>query len=188
MSIPSTSRLRLVAAPATPETRHPAPVDPRDIGQLFRAYAPYVARVAMRIMGNSHEVDDLVQDVFLDAQRGIAKLRDPKAVKGWLAQIAVRNARRRLKKRAFMRTLGLDRPADFDGALDPTAAGDRSELLSVYRILDGLPSETRIAWVMNKVEGESLDTVGELCDCSRATAHRRIQRAQKALEEGLNDG
>ena len=87
------------------------PVIQLDFDTVFRRYGPYVAAVAHRLLGRDDEVDDTVQEVFLVAVRGLARVRDPLAVKSWLARIAVRVARRRLQVRRFRSYLGMDGPA-----------------------------------------------------------------------------
>ena len=51
----------------------------------------------------------------------------------------------------------------------------------VYGALDGLPARERVAWTLRHVEGESLEQVALLCDCSLATAKRRIASAHEKL-------
>jgi len=171
--------------PSSPSSEH---VDPEDMEQLFRRFAPYVARIAGRILGRWGEVDDIVQDVFLDAHLGLKALRDAAAVRHWLATVTVRKARRRLGRRGVMRWLGLD--ASFDGSQIPDAnasAETRAYVIAVYRILDTVSPDARVAWLMHRVEDESLETVATICKCSRATAHRRVCEAQLALEKGFQD-
>src|SRR5258705_11796925 len=91
-----------------------ADVDPRDFDEVFRRYAPYVARVALRLLGNDSEVDDLVQDVFLEAYRGLSALREAGALGAWLARVCVRRATRRLRRRRFLALLSLANVADRD--------------------------------------------------------------------------
>jgi RNA polymerase sigma-70 factor, ECF subfamily len=161
-------------------------VDPADLGQVFRRFAPYVAGIAGRILGRWGEVDDIVQDVFLDAHRGLGTLRDPGAVRRWLATVTVRKARRRLGQRRLFDLIGLDAPVDPLEIPDPTAnAEERAHSAAVYRILDRLRPDVRIAWILHRVEAEPLERVAEVCRCSRATAHRRVVEAQAALERGL---
>jgi len=175
--------LRLVRPVAAPSVAVEAPVDGSDLDAVFRRFAPYVARIGARMLGRSAEVDDLVQDVFLDALRGLRTLRDPGAVRGWLATVAVRNARRRLRRRALWSALGLDRGTDLEGLVDDGATPEmRADVLAVYRALDGVPTDARIAWILSVVEGHSLEEVAAIGGFSRATAHRRIQLAQAAVE------
>jgi DNA-directed RNA polymerase specialized sigma24 family protein len=81
------------------------------LDEIYRWYCRYVAAVILRLDGRPSELDDLVQDVFVEAAAGIARLREPGAIKGWLATIAVRTVRRRLRMRRAWRFLGLERDA-----------------------------------------------------------------------------
>lgn len=177
-----TANLRLVRATEAP--LEAAEVDPSDLDGLFRRFAPYVARIGARILGREGDLDDLVQDVFLDGIRGLGALRDPAAVRGWLATVTVRHARRRLRARRLWALLGADRPIDADTLLAPgSSPEDRAQLVAVYRTLDELAADARIAWVMHEVEGHALEEVASICGFSRATAHRRIQEARAAIDE-----
>lgn len=159
-----------------------------DFDSVFRRYAPYVAAVAHRLLGRDADVDDTVQEVFLVAVRGLAGVRDPSAVKSWLARIAVRVARRRLQMRRFKTYLGMDDPSAYDTVADSQASPEQRTLLArVYRVLDGLPADQRIAWTLRHIEGEQLESVAVLAGCSLATAKRRIAAATTALEEAFSD-
>jgi RNA polymerase sigma-70 factor (ECF subfamily) len=161
---------------------------PDTLDELYRAFAPYVARLGGRILNHTPDVDDLVQDVFIDAWSGLEKLRSASAVKGWLATVTVRKARRRIRRRAFLARLGFGGDFDPSTQLDASASAETHAWAStVYRILDGLSADARIAWVLHRVEGESLERVGELTGCSRATAHRRVRDAELAFELELQD-
>jgi RNA polymerase sigma-70 factor (ECF subfamily) len=58
-------------------------------------------------------------------------------------------------------------------------------LTRMYRALDGLPVNQRLAWSLRHIEGERLETVALLCHCSLATAKRRIVAAQKVISEAV---
>jgi len=153
----------------------------------FRRFAPYVARVGMRILGHGDELDDLVQDVFLAAHRGLWRLRDAGAMKGWLATVTVRLARRRLRARKVRAFFGLGNPVETERAVDTRAAPDECALLaSIYRILEGVPTERRIAWVLHRIEGEPLEQVARMCGCSLATAKRRIAATQETIQAAVS--
>jgi RNA polymerase sigma-70 factor (ECF subfamily) len=180
--------LRLIRGAAA-QAADDAPVDTRDLDAVFRRFAPYVARLGGRLLGRSSDVDDLVQDVFLDAMKGLRSLREPAAIRGWLRTVTVRHAHRRLRRRRLWSALGLDGGGDVDALVGSSSSPQaRAEVLAVYRALDGLPADARIAWIMHAVEGHSLEEVAELGGFSRATAHRRIQLAQQAVEAALRVG
>lgn len=155
---------------------------------LFRSYSPYVAAIALRLLGRDEDVDDVVQDVFLSAWKGATNLRDPGAIKGWLATVAVRTARRRLKMRRVKMFLRLDDDPDYGNVAAPGASPEEKALLSrIYEVLDGLPVDQRLAWTLRYVEREQLDDVARLCDVSLATAKRKIAAAQQAISATLGD-
>lgn len=200
----SPARLRLVRSPPAVAGEEPAgaepdgvggtaapasagpDVDPRDLDAVFRRFGPYVARIGARLLGRADEVDDLVQDVFLDAMRGLASLRDAGAVRAWLATVTVRHARRRLARRSLLSFFGLDRGVDPESLMDPaTEAEARAEVIAVYRALESVDADARIAWTLHVVEGHALEEIAEIAGYSRATAHRRIQLAQAAVEAAL---
>jgi RNA polymerase sigma-70 factor, ECF subfamily len=178
--------LKLVTPLPVRVEAEPVSLDPASV---YRRYAAYVAAVAQRLLGRDDEVDDTVQEVFLIAVRGLSGVRDPEAIKGWLARIAVRVARRRLRARRLRTFLGLEAVGAGDLPLsDFTSPEQRALLCSLYRALDELPADQRIAWTLRHVEGEQLEAVADLCGCSLATAKRRIAAAAKWLEEVVSDG
>lgn len=183
----SPSRLRLVRGDADPEENRPSPPDPSDLDAVFRAYSPYVARVAQRLLGDPSQVDDVIQEVFLAAMRGLEKVRSPEAVKSWLGTVTVRTARRRLRRSRLRAFVGLDRVPARLLIGDEVSPEVRAHLTAVYRVLDRLPTDDRIAWILRHVEGHNLEEVGALVGCSRATAHRRVSRTSAALTEAFRD-
>ncbi|HEX2659968.1 MAG TPA: sigma-70 family RNA polymerase sigma factor, partial [Polyangia bacterium] len=134
------------------------------LDDVYRRYCRYVAAVVLRLDGRSTEVDDLVQEVFLQAARGIRGLRDPEAVKGWLATITVRVVRQQLRRRRVRRLFGLDAANEYADTIDPAASPvDRLMVRTIYRILDEVAVEDRIAFSLHHMEGERLEEVARLC-------------------------
>jgi RNA polymerase sigma-70 factor (ECF subfamily) len=187
--------LRLLRDSDTRELSPPATLSvvaeagPLDLDGLYRRHASYVAAVAVRLLGRDEEVDDVVQDVFLEAVRGIASVRDPNAVKGWLARIAVRTCVRRLQKRKLFRALQLQLESqDYEQLAGPRATPEQRVLIAkVYRLLDRLPARTRVIWILRHVLDESLQTMVELTACSQSTVQRKLREAEHLLEQELRD-
>lgn len=170
----------------------PAEANPADLLEfdwVYRRYASYVAAVAHRLLGRDPEVDDTVQEVFLVAIRGLSGVRDPNAVKSWLASIAVRVARRKLRLRRMRAFLfGTLDPSLRPGLGGPVASPEHHALLKrVGHMLDSLPANHRIAWTLRHVQDERLESVATLCGCSLATAKRWIAAAEQAIEDGFSD-
>jgi RNA polymerase sigma-70 factor (ECF subfamily) len=160
-----------------------APAQSLDTASTYRRYAPYVAKIGMRILGRRDEIDDFVQDVFLNVHRNLDSVREPGAIKSWLAQLAVHEATRRLKRHRLRRWFGLDSVPDYVDIADAVASPEQRTLLAhVFRLLDALPAEDRVAWALRYIEGETMVRVASLCDCSLSTAKRRVANAELALE------
>lgn len=161
--------------------------DARDVDALYRRYAAYVAGVAVRLLGRDGEVDDLVQDVFVQALRGISQLREPAAIKGWLAKVTVRLAVQRLRRRRLMAALQLEAAASYELLARPDTTPEQKVLLArVYGVLDRMPARTRVIWTLRHALGESLQSICELTGCSQSTVQRRLRDADAQLAEELD--
>jgi len=152
---------------------------------LYRRHAAYLLAIAARLLGNRNEGEEVVQDTFVTAFEQLRTLREPAALRGWLAQIAVSLVRRRIRKGRMLRLLGLDRGAD-DATLAALASpgtppDQRAELALVDRALQAVSANVRIAWMLRLVEGLELTEVASACGCSLATAKRRIAAAEIAV-------
>ena len=186
----SRSRPELRLVPAVPDRARElppwrAPSEPRELTleALYQDYAPYVGAVASRLLGRAAEVEDVVQDVFTAAVQGLRRRDDALEVKGWLAKVTVRRCVRQLRLRRLWRLVDLDAEPSYERLADPSAGPAERRLVSeVYRALDGVSANERVAWTLRHVEGESLEEVARLCECSLATAKRRIAAAHEKIK------
>jgi RNA polymerase sigma-70 factor, ECF subfamily len=160
-----------------------------ELADLFRRYSSYVATIGLRLLGRDDELDDLVQDVFIEAYRGLHALRNTEAVKGWLARITVRRATRRLRARRLRSFFSLEALPPDASLVDAGATPEEKALVaSTYRMVERLPVRQRVVWVLKHIQGETLDAIAELCGCSKATVQRRLRAAEHALDEGKGHG
>jgi RNA polymerase sigma-70 factor (ECF subfamily) len=134
-----------------------------------------VHRMLKRTFGPAHEVDDLVQEVFLLLFDRVATLREPRALRAFVITLTAYTIRRELRRKRVMRwlTLGeapvaVGRDADLDS---------REALRRLYGILDRLSADDRIAFTLRFFEGLELVEVAEATGTSLATAKRRLAQA-----------
>jgi RNA polymerase sigma-70 factor (ECF subfamily) len=157
---------------------------------LFRRYAPMANGMAFRLMGRDADVDDLVQDAFVVAFGRLESLDDPQAFGAWLGSILVRTAGKVIRRRVLMEKLGLRRrgePIDIDAVAARVAGPDvAAELRGIYKRVERLPADLRIAFLLRRVEGMELEEVARATGVSLATAKRRIAAAQQAVERWLD--
>lgn len=162
---------------------------PTSFDAAYRRYCSYVAAIAHQLLGRDGEVDDVVQDVFLQAYRGFEQLERPEALKRWLATITVRVVSQRLRRRRVRRILRLEPDYDYDQLPSADASPEtRLWLARVYGALDDLPVQERVAWLLRHVEGATLEEVAGRCECSLATAKRRISAAHARLQRVVVHG
>jgi RNA polymerase sigma-70 factor (ECF subfamily) len=157
---------------------------------FYRRHVAGVTAVVRRLLGNSLDAEDVVQDAFVTAFEIWGQLRDPDQAGRWLLTIAIRKTYRRFRKRRLLRLLGLDRTTD-DATLEalgrPDATGEaRAELALLDRVLARVSAAERVAWMLRYVEGMSLDEIAETCACSLATAKRRISGANERVRVHLD--
>lgn len=151
---------------------------------IFDRHASRVRRVLMRLLGPDRDLSDLLQDVFVMALRDIEKLSDPAALGGWLAGIAVHVARHEIRRRTRWRWIRFLPQEDMPDVAGPSAdAEGRAQVRAVYRALDALPADERIAFALRFIDGMELTEVARHCDVSLATIKRRLQRAEAMFRE-----
>lgn len=73
---------------------------------LLLRYAPSVNSLAFHLLGNDEELDDVVQECFVQALASLGSLRDALAFESWLRLIVVRTAARLIRRRQIARRLG----------------------------------------------------------------------------------
>lgn len=167
---------------------------PAAAGEIWDRFAALVRGLLRRSLGPDHDVEDHVQEVFLRFFSRLRELREPSAVRSFLVGITLRVSRSELRRRRLRRWLHLTE----DGALPdtPAAACDdaaREALARLYRILDGLDDEARLAFVLRHVEGLELTEVAGALEVSLATVKRRLGKvsarvlAQVARDPILSD-
>ena len=156
-----------------------------DLGEAYRRHRGALTAAAVRILCRRDEVDDLLQDVFVEALRGIHNLREPAALCAWLTRVTVRVAQRRLGQPRF---IALDDHPEATDVADPAASpADRALLGALAEIMSALPHEHRRAWALRYVDGEQLEDIAARCHCSLATIKRRIAEVRAVLEQATAD-
>jgi len=166
--------------------------DPRAFEALYRRHSQFAINLAVRLQGGNQDVEDLVHDAFVRVHERLHELRDRAAFRAWLGSIVVRLVRTRLRRERLARFLGLSGSRDSGVELESLAAHDaspevRAQLAQVYALLSMMPADLRITWALRFIENHRLEAVAELCDCSLATAKRRLQKAQQFLEQHFID-
>lgn len=143
---------------------------------LYAAYARMVHGILLARVPRA-DVDDLAQDVFLQAMQRLRTLRDAAAFGGWLAAIARNRAADHLRR--MPRTTEL--PEDIVGAADH----DQTEALAVLAVIQTLSDAYRETLVLRLVEGMTGPEIAARTGLTPASVRVNLHRGMKQLRERL---
>lgn len=157
---------------------------------LYARHARAAFGLAHRVLSGD-EVEDVVQDAFMTALERLDQLRDGQAFAAWLFSIVIGKARSRLRKRRWLRVLGLGRHEghDFESFVSSEGSPEVSTELNVlYGFLNELPMDIGIALVLRRVEGMTVREIANTMDVSESTAKRHVQAGEVLLAARLTRG
>jgi RNA polymerase sigma-70 factor, ECF subfamily len=158
--------------------------------ELYARFRRIVAANLYRVLGDATDLDDLVQDVFVIAFRGLATFRGEAKLSTWLYRICVnvalgriRSARRRPPPLAV---------ADVEAVSDARAGSELGETperalaraqarARVYRALEQLAPKKRIVLHLHEIEGLDLKEIAYLVDSNPVTVRTRLFYARREL-------
>lgn len=152
---------------------------------LFRRHVRLVGGLIFRVYPSRIDLDDLVQDTFIAAFESLKSLKNPQAFAAWVGSLAIRITHKKLRRRRIAARLGLGTSEEvaWDEVIAPTCPPDvAAELREIYTILASFPTNERVAFLLRKVEGMSLEEVATATETSLATVKRRIAAAEDRLE------
>jgi RNA polymerase sigma-70 factor, ECF subfamily len=156
-------------------------------GQLVAA-ALSGAGTAKRALFDRYVTMVAVQDSFIGAFTGLARLENVEAFRGFLASITTRTAIATLRRRKLLTRLGLRRrePVRLEALTAPhTPADVVAELRQVYGVIDEFPAHERVVLLLRRFEELSLEEIADRTGASLATVKRRLARAERLLAQAL---
>lgn len=151
-------------------------------------FAPMVHRMLKRAFGEPHDIDDMVQDVFLCLFRKLPGLRDPGALKAFVVAITVKTIQYEIRRRRMRARFGVlrggdgetDSPSEDRSTEQPDPAA-RQALQRFYAVLDRLNARDRTAFVLRFFEGMELTELANALDISLSTTKRLLEKVGKRV-------
>jgi RNA polymerase sigma-70 factor (ECF subfamily) len=171
--------------------------DPAAFAQLVEANQRNVYNLALRMLNDPQEAEDVLQETFLSAYKALPGFEGRSSLSTWLYRIASNASLMRLRKKR-PETTSIDEPLELEeGESLPRQFVDWSsapedELLSgeARRMMDEavaeLPEGLRIVFILRDIEGLSTQEAGEVLELSEAAVKTRLHRARLALREKLS--
>ena len=155
--------------------------EPAATRELFRRHRQRVHASLFRVLGSNRDMDDLLQESFLQVFQSLRGWRAEASLATWIDRVAVRCAYRHLSRRGRrVETSSLhdDEPA----ALTSPDEGPREGVARLYAALDELAPAARLAFTLHELDGRSLAETAELVGSSVTATKLRVWRARKRIE------
>ena len=164
--------------------------EPAATRELFRRHKNRVHASLFRVLGSNQEMDDLLQEAFLQVFQSLRGWRAEASLATWIDRVAVRCAYRHLSQRQRrVATASLDDDADGDAAPSSPAAGPgarrqlaRDGVVRLYAVLDELSPAARLAFTLHELDGRSIAETAELIGSTVTATKLRVWRARKRIE------
>ena len=148
--------------------------------KIYDAYIREVTLTVARYIGPGPEVEDVVQDVFLELHRSLPNVSDYEAFGGWVYRVArnvsISHVRQRKKSLNFV---------DLQTFKEPTSQwkrlAAREKIRALYVALDSLSEEQRDAIIKYEIEGNTLQEIADETETSINTVASRVRRGRGQL-------
>jgi RNA polymerase sigma-70 factor, ECF subfamily len=167
-----------------------------EFARLVEAYSPHIYRLALKMLDNPQDAEDILQETFIKAFRSLNGFDGRSKVSTWLYRIATNEALMLIRKRK-PDSISLQEPVEnIEGEQEPLQIVDwcclpEDELLSteVRRQLDkaveSLPHSLRLVFLLRDIEGLSTRETAEVLDLTETAVKTRLSRARLRLREEL---
>jgi RNA polymerase sigma-70 factor, ECF subfamily len=173
--------------------------DRQAFGRLAQQYQRQCAAVALRLLGNTHDAAELVQDALVKAFKNLDQLQQAERFGPWLMRIVTNLALNYRRSRGRRQAVSLEQPAtDSDEGEDlrSTIAGSTLDAPerpltsaelggAIQRAIDGLPEKQRLALVMFAIEKMPQKDVAEVLNCSVEAVKWHVFMARKQMKRSL---
>lgn len=155
------------------------------LADFYRAYRSDVARNLYRVLGpHRDDVEDVVQEVFIEVFRSIARFRGEAKVSTWLYRVCVNVALQRLRKRRRLAEVPSSEGPETRDEQTPHRTIETAERMrAVYRILDELSPKKRVVFVLHEIEGREPREIAGIVGAPVLTVRTRLHYARKEFFE-----
>lgn len=161
-------------------------------------FAPRIYGIALRLMENEADAEDVVQETFIAALKNIDDFEGRSSLGTWLYRIAYNTAMMKLRK-PLPPILSVDEaltPSEegltvpqqlFDWCCLPETDFETEEVQQELEVaIRDLPEALRTVFVLRDMEGMSTKETADVLDISTAAVKKRLERARLGLRERLS--
>jgi RNA polymerase sigma-70 factor (ECF subfamily) len=159
--------------------------------EIAEKYAGFVYNVALRVVGNPQDAEEVAQDAFISAWKARDRFRGDAQPSTWLYRITVNAALMKLRKDKRRKQMSApeEEQADVpsqDWTQSPSASAINSELGERLKAaIADLPEDMRVAVVLRDVQGLSNEEAADALGVSVPAVKARLHRGRVALRDRL---
>jgi RNA polymerase sigma-70 factor, ECF subfamily len=156
--------------------------------RLYRAQSTKMKSIAMNLLGNAHDAEDVVQETFLKIHRGIRYFKGQSAFSTWTYRILVNccyDLRR--KKMRRQETAEQDLVADDQTFDSPAPMHDHPLRMALETCVQQLTPYLRSVFLLYEVEGFKHAEIGLMLDISEMASKNALYQAKRKLREMLSE-
>ncbi len=161
--------------------------DPEALRRVVELYQGRIFALIYGIVRDSHEVEDIAQEVFLKVFTRIAAFDGRSSLYTWLYRVAANAAKDHLKRRSRRPALPLeDEAAIRDEGEGPAGSAEKEERRRLVReAIAALPTRYRTILVLRELEGLAYSEIAAVLEISEGTVESRLHRARARLKRSL---
>jgi len=154
---------------------------------IVRRYNSYLYKVGRSYNYNHEDTQDLMQDTYIDAYKGLAQFEERSNFKTWLIRIMMNNCYRKREKSSFKNEIMKDindqsKPLFSGSDKDTHKIVHNRELGNVIeKALQNIPFDYRMVFSLREMNGLNVAETAELLDISESNVKVRLNRAKGML-------
>jgi len=164
---------------------------------MVNAYSPQLYRLALRMLGNPQEAEDVLQETFINAFRHLKQFEGRSQLSTWLYRIAANQALMRLRKNepemvSVDESVQIDNGESMPRQLKDWCCLPESEFMTseaqaqLDQAIHELSSALRAAFVLRDLQGLSTRETAEILEISESAVKTRLLRARLELRDKLS--
>jgi len=154
--------------------------------ELYQRYFEFVWKCARAFGCTSHDIDDVVQDVFLVVQRRHADLRDEALARSWIYSITRRVVSTHRRRRREHDTATIEVDALKSPEQSPLAAAEHNvEVRALSALLEGLDERKREVFVLSEILELSGREIAETIGVPMNTVYSRLRAAREEFDAAV---
>ncbi|WP_111709227.1 RNA polymerase sigma factor [Lutibacter citreus] len=152
---------------------------------LYKQYYKAMYNTSLRIVNNSFEAEDIMQDSFLSAFTKLDSYSGNVTFGAWLKRIVINNSLTALKKNNRIKTISLEKTREIQEEIESV---DYSKFNSkeILINMNKLKNNYKVALTLNLVEGYDSEEIASIMDISYENSRTTISRAKNKLRQLLS--